>query len=262
MQKLTYLALLLLISINVSSQNIENPKKGFSMNVLTYNTHHCSPPASGGIDIDGIAGVIISSKADVVLLQEIDKNVSRSGNTDQIKLLSEKTNLVYFQFFKAINLGEGEYGTAILSRYPISESFTHILKLNPGTEQRVMGSVVINLPKSEKMFIGSAHLDLDSNMRFLQVKQIDSIVMSKKMAVIFGGDFNASPESSEIRYLTNKYEQSAKTFSPTFPNVNPNKTIDYIFKNNYGTTEFISHTVISDVNASDHLPVLSKILVF
>ncbi len=53
-------------------------------------------------------------------------NCERLGYIDETKEISELAGYEYYAFSKAISLGDGEYGTAILSRYPI-ESFEVIV---------------------------------------------------------------------------------------------------------------------------------------
>ncbi len=262
MQKLIFTTFLLFIAINVTSQNSGKMNKGTGVTVLTYNTHHCSPPGIGGINIDSIASVIVKLKADIVFLQEIDSNVERSGKIDEAKLVAEKANMPYFCFFKAIDLGSGKYGTAILSKYPLFENKTHYLALKKDTEQRIFGTAKIKIPKYGNIVVGTAHLDLEKEFRFIQVKQMDSIISEFTEPVIFGGDFNATPSNEEIKYLLDKYNQSAKEFVASFPNVNPDRTIDYVFCKKNKKMKFISHKVINGVNASDHLPVVTQILLF
>ncbi len=261
MKKLIIFSFLITFYIVVGAQNIGQVQGKKTIKVITYNTHHCSPPATGGIDIGGIADVITSSNADIVFLEEIDNNVVRSGNIDEAKLLADKTNLPYFHFFKAIDLSGGEYGVAILSKFPLNNPENHTLALQEGTEQRVFGTAIVDITNVGKIMIGVGHLDLNSEYRLIQVKQIDSILSKTSLPVIFGGDFNAEPESNEIKYLLQKFKSSTEVFVPTFPNVNPTKTIDYIFTDPKHTKCF-NHTVISDINASDHLPVLTSILLF
>ncbi len=97
-----------------------------------------TPPGKTGlIDIDAIARVINDAHPDIVALQEVDKGTARSGAIDEAKLLAEKTGLQY-QFYKAIDHDGGEYGLAILSRYPLKATKLVPLPQQIKAENRIL----------------------------------------------------------------------------------------------------------------------------
>ena len=227
--------------------------------VMTYNVHHCNPPALKGIiATDSIASVIQKSGADIVLLQEIDYKSNRVNGEDQPMELSRKSGLQYYRFFKAIEIPGGEYGVMILSRYPITSSTSRLLPAIDNGEQRVIGIVGIKPDGQKEICVASTHLDLPKGIREEQAAFIDSL-LCKKERLIFGGDFNASPESPEIKYLRERYTSSSETFQNTFPNINPEVCIDYIFTRKAKTTKILSHKILDSIPHSDHLPVLAEI---
>lgn len=101
-------------------------------------------------DMQIIANDIVEQGLDIVGLQEVDRNSSRSKNLDTIKVLSELTGYKYYTYvvcldMTTINL-DGEYGTAILSKYPIVETGETVL--NDGTrgvERRMLGYAKIDV---------------------------------------------------------------------------------------------------------------------
>lgn len=234
------------------------------LRIMTYNIHHCNPPAQRGvIDIDAIARVIAASGADVVFLQEVDVNTGRSGKGNQAEEIAKRIGLGYYKFYKAIDFSGGDYGGAILSRFPLTEERLHKLPVKEGGEQRIMGSAVINHPSFGKIMVASTHLDLDKNYRKLQVKYIIKFLGSQKIPVIMGGDFNAKPQSEEMKLVYKKFTTSQLNHNPTFPNTVPTEHIDYLFLKNRSKSkfnmEFINHRVLKGFDASDHLPVVAVV---
>lgn len=251
-------SLLLVLFLNMLSAN------GFlaiaqEYKVMTYNVHHCNPPAQKGvIATDSIASVIQKSGADIVLLQEVDYKSNRVQGADQPLQLSQKSGLPYYRFFRAIDLPGGEYGVMILSRYPITSSTSYPLPAIEKGEQRVIGIVGIKPEGQKEICVAITHLDLPKGIREAQVAFIDSL-LGKKERLIFGGDLNASPDTPEIKYLLDRYTSTSDIFKHTFPNINPDVCIDYIFTGKVGSTKILSHKVLENIPHSDHLPVLAEI---
>jgi endonuclease/exonuclease/phosphatase family metal-dependent hydrolase len=234
-----------------------------SLRVLTYNIHHANPPSTTGtIDINAIANVIKQQSPDLVALQEIDVNTTRSGPTlNQAAELGRLTGLKYY-FAKAINYGGGEYGVAILSKYTIESTKNTPLPTAAGSngEPRTLATAVITLPDSKKIVFASTHLDAQSpdTNRVLQVNKIVEILQQEQNPVIIGGDFNATPGSKVINALDAAFTRSCITGCGfTIPINNPTKTIDFIGYKPATKFEVTEHRVIDEKYASDHLPVLA-----
>jgi endonuclease/exonuclease/phosphatase family metal-dependent hydrolase len=176
------LPILILIASCSSKINTSAPKGG-TLKVMSYNIHHANPPSKVGlIDLDAIAAVINKEKPDLVGLQEVDRFTKRSGNIDEAKILAEKTGL-HYQFFKAIDYDGGDYGVAILSRFPISNPAGFALPQVTKGEPRVLSYVDVTLPNKTILTFSNTHLDAtrpDSN-RVAQIKTILATLNPKKM---------------------------------------------------------------------------------
>src|SRR5690606_14987157 len=85
--------------------------------VMAYNIHHCLG-IDGELDVERIAGVINAANPDLVTLQEVDNRTERSDRVDQAAELGRLTGM-HARFGRAIDHQGGEYGQAILSRWPI-----------------------------------------------------------------------------------------------------------------------------------------------
>src|SRR5690606_29946096 len=134
-----------------------------TIRVMSYNIHHCNPPSktNGEIDLDAIAAVIKTQKPDLVALQEVDVNTTRSGKINQAQAIAEKLGMNYY-FAKAIDYQGGEYGTAVLSRFPISNMQTVKLPNPENKEQRVLALAEVSLPGDVTVRFGSTHLEVSS----------------------------------------------------------------------------------------------------
>jgi endonuclease/exonuclease/phosphatase family metal-dependent hydrolase len=241
------------------------PSVGYdgSLRVLTYNIHHANPPSTTtAIDIMAIANVIRQQNTDLVALQEIDVNTTRSGATlNEAAELGRLTGMKYY-FAKAIDYGGGEYGVAILSKYPIESANNTQLPTAEGTngERRTLATAVIALPDGKKVVFASTHLDAQSadTNRFLQINKIVELLQNEQNPVIIGGDFNAVPGTRIINALDAAFTRTCITSCGfTIPVNNPNKTIDFIAYKPSNKFDVAEHKVIDEKYASDHLPILS-----
>ncbi len=231
------------------------------LKVLCYNIHHANPPSRPDfIDIEAIARVINLQQPDLVALQEIDVYTERSGKSlHQADELAAKTGMKAY-FAKAIDYGGGAYGVAILSRYPMESLKRYPLPTASGTngEPRILATAVITLPGTKKIVFACTHLDAqrkDTN-RVMQMQKIAEILKQEVLPVILAGDLNADPSSTTIRILDDHFTRSCTgNCGFTIPVENPAKTIDFISFMPKSAFTVITHKVIDERYASDHLPV-------
>jgi len=270
--KLNVISLAILISacspsINKRLTTGANPggaALGDTINVLSYNIHHCNPPGTGTlINLDTIAGVIRKLNPDVVALQEVDVNTRRSGNINQAVLLGEKTAMQAY-FFKAIDHDGGEYGIAILSKLEVSSFKQYPLPTIAETkgEPRILGTVTLKSKDGKELLFACTHLDAQSNSqnRLLQIREINSILKKNPFPVIIAGDLNASTGSEVINIFDEQFTRTCTTCAFTIPVKNPNKTIDFIGFAPSSKFKVEKHQVINETYASDHLPVNAKLI--
>lgn len=239
-------------------------RKVKTLKVMTYNIHHCNPPSAGDkIDVAAIAKVIKNEKPDFVALQEVDVNTERSGKgINQAKELAKLTGMNYF-FSKAIDHQGGDYGVAVLSRFPILDSTKFILPIDPVIkgETRTIAAVTVEISKGKKIIFASTHLDLKEQNRLTQAELIVKHFEKSNLPVILGGDFNALPDSKVIQYFDKTFTRSCQECAFTIPVEVPDRAIDFIMYKSDGTLESVSTRVIDEKYASDHLPVVAELKV-
>ncbi|MEB2780459.1 endonuclease/exonuclease/phosphatase family protein [Algoriphagus sp. C2-6-M1] len=274
MQRLRLFTILLLTGLIYSCANAQesriekdpidqlNIQEGQEIKVLSYNVHHCNPPSKPGlIDVDGIAKVILDSNAELVGLQEIDVNNERSGmHLDQAAKLAELTGMKFY-FSKGIDYRGGAYGTAILSKHPISEMETIPLPEEAGTERRILSVLTVTLPGDVQVRFGNIHLDFTSDTNTLaQAKAITTYFEKEELPIILVGDFNVEASSMTMAHLDETFDWTCEQGCPnTIPVVTPRKAIDFILYSKGFKIQTMLHEVIQEHYASDHLPVLAKL---
>lgn len=230
---------------------------------MTYNIRHGAPihKANNDIQIQGIADAINAQRPDLVALEEVD-SVTQRAPIDEAKELGKLTGMHYF-FSKTINFEGGEYGDAILSRYPIIKVQHEELPMPDSSgEARALGIITIKPFRGMKINFAVTHLDLRFKNRMAEIRRIMAVARQSQYPFILGGDFNAFPNSKEVKTLKSYFVFADRIgWTLTFPSDDPRITIDYIVLSPEASKEFqvTSYNVIKDISASDHLPLVEEL---
>jgi endonuclease/exonuclease/phosphatase family metal-dependent hydrolase len=222
-----------------------------TLKVLTYNIHH-GEGVDASLDLPRIAEIITRAQPDLVALQEVDNRTQRTGGVDQAAELARLTGMNHV-FGPAMPYQGGEYGQAILSRFPIAEHQVHVLPQQPGREPRVALAVRIQNPGL--WFVGT-HLDhqLDA-VRIPQAQELQRLFGERTEPVILAGDFNARPTNQTMRVFHDWTDAASRDPQPTIPAEHPRHRIDYILLRPAGAWQIVETKVLEEPVASDHRPV-------
>jgi endonuclease/exonuclease/phosphatase family metal-dependent hydrolase len=253
------------LALFYSNAFAQENKAARRMKLMSYNIRIASPPSKGWgfTDLPAIAGVISREQPDLVALQEVDAFTDRSGKgSHQARELGRLTGME-FHFAKAIDRSNGDYGVAVLSRYPIekAESFRlTTISGHPEAETRAAAVVTVRTPAGRVVFV-SAHLDhLSDTDRAHQTRQLNEILgRYQKWPVIVGADLNAVPTNTVIDQL--KLQKACTDCPLTFPADKPDRTLDYLMMNKRALKKFerVRYVAVSERYASDHLPLVMEI---
>ncbi len=189
--------------------------------IATYNICHGHYAA---YDWSKIAAVIREADADLVGFQEIDMFTDRTGGLDTVTELIRATGLPHALFVPAMNFDGGQYGTAILSRFPIQAAEIHPLP-SAHYEPRAFGCVTLTLGDGTPFTFLNTHLSYESReQQKIQIAYISDWMKHHVHAGTFAaltGDFNTEDFSmftpiTAMGYATvNRAEEVFKTFRTT-----------------------------------------------
>lgn len=145
-----------------------------------------------------LAECIKKSEADIVCLQEVDRGATRSERVDMPVRLSEMTDLNNHYFIKIRDFQGGEYGTAILSRYPIVSSATIHYPVKVATQGTSCGYVVLDI-NGTLVTVYNTHLSVENEESNTETLTCLGNVLKEHMdagrgAFLCCGDFNTSPQ--------------------------------------------------------------------
>jgi endonuclease/exonuclease/phosphatase family metal-dependent hydrolase/3',5'-cyclic AMP phosphodiesterase CpdA len=219
--------------------------------------------------LDRVAAFLDSLDADVVLLQEVDRGTSRSGGVDQLAELRRMTGMDGV-FGRAIEFDGGEYGIALLSRWPVLES--HVVPLpaelpvdlvDAGYEPRVTLVALLDSPWGPLPVLNT-HLSHQAWGTYRRQELVGLMGelgrrWSAAGTVIVGGDFNATPDSPEVAAITlalrDAWEICGTGDGGTYPSGDPVRRIDYLFLRGAGCA--VAEVPVTTI--SDHRPLVVEV---
>ncbi len=279
-----------------------------SLRVMTYNIKHgqgndeCADatPAAGdvpdvqcAVDLDRTAGVIEAQEPDIAAIQEVDRFWARSGGIDQTEELRNKLDM---ETCFAPNLRHGpdnhadkdhEYGTLILSRFPILSCDNTLLPAEDGWEKRGLLEARIDVEGIGEVAVLGTHLQSNRSgeeeeavrLRTEQVEVVAERVAKIDVPIVLMGDFNAEPDDPELEPLFDPDggledawaiagvpadpASTPDTEGFTVPaerTGDPENRIDYIFASSEFAVDSVEVVIDEETRlASDHYPVIADL---
>lgn len=241
----------------------------------TYNLLHGIDMATGRIDLDAAARAIEALAVDVVALQEVDREQSRSGRVDQIEELAAR--LGWHGRFAAALRGSPDrawssspaddahgpaYGVGLLSRWPFARSTRLALPgggdgarrpgATPGRpgwdhEPRVALAASITVDGIEVRFV-STHLSYLPWRAIAQLRAATSSLDAEQPTVLLG-DLNLP--AWVVRALLRRWDHAGG--SPTYPAWRPRVQVDQALVHG-GVV--VREATVASASSSDHLPLI------
>lgn len=221
-----------------------------SLTVLSYNIKSAKRSNLGAI-----AGVIRASGADVVLLQEVDRNRHSSGRVDQAAWLASNLGGWSHAFGQNVtHSSSAGYGTAIVSRWPIVSSQNRHLPNGPGGQQRGLLHAVVDINGVAVSFYSTHLQNQIDHLKVAQARAIAGIVAGDGRPKVLGGDLNSWPGDTPAGILrsqfTDTWDVVGRGPGATNPAPNPRGRIDYLM--HAGSALGPTGADVLPAQASDH----------
>lgn len=189
------------------------------MRVATFNLLHGRTPSDGVVDERRLREAVRTLDADVLGLQEVDRDQPRSYGADQTAVVAEEMGAVAYRFVPAIAGTPGEgwspaaddvapgrpaYGIALLSRHPVKEwqvvrlpalrvrapIRTHDRQLVlVKDEPRVAVAAVIEFPRGP-VTVATTHLSFVPGWNVRQLRRLVAALRGLPGPQLLTGDLN------------------------------------------------------------------------
>lgn len=225
------------------------------MNLMSFNTQHCLNYLEQKIDFSIMANTIKKYGADIVGLNEMRDQGVAADYVQQTAILSELTDIPYFYFAKAIDVGgNNPYGNALLSRFPIvhAESIPIPDPAPKSGKEYYETRCVLKARLENGITVLVTHLGLNYDE---QIEGVNTILEHiEDTRCILMGDFNMPPNDDKLLPITKRMIDAGELLSSSklsFPSDNPYMKIDYIF---VSKDIIVTAADIPAIIASDHRP--------
>jgi len=236
------------------------------LRALSYNIHKCIGGVDRRYDPDRIVEVIQNLDVDVAMLQEVDGGAARSNRDHQVELLAERLGLRYHTWFPNVDVrGGGQYGNAILSRYPIIESTNLDLSIRFKKRRSALHAVlrVRHDDVDRTVHVYNMHLGLARYERRRQLRMfLDSHPFQNlhhDTPIVVGGDLN-DVYGGLGELLAPAGFRGIERRPLTFPAWGPMRALDAIFVR--GAMDFVRLARCDSElarRASDHRPLVAEV---
>ena len=222
-------------------------------------------------NLERVAAVVRDAGADIVLLQEVDRRTTRSAGVDHAAELARMTGFG-MAFGKSLDYQGGEYGIAILSRWPITAQTTLDLPVDPpqtrsggSLEPRAALKVSVTSPAGT-LTVLNTHLDASREDRWRRQEITKLLAIASEAGgtsapLLVGGDLNSTPESEVQEQVRRAGWRDAWSLcgtgnEMTYPADSGVKRIDYLY---LGAGQSCESATVIDTKASDHRPLLVRV---
>ncbi|HVH25294.1 MAG TPA: endonuclease/exonuclease/phosphatase family protein [Vicinamibacterales bacterium] len=165
------------------------------LRIATWNIR-----AARSAPLSDIAAEVAAMQADVIALQEVDVRTRRSGFVDEPAALAAALGF-HYAFAASIKWDEGDYGLAVLSRWPLTDIRRHRLDATTAIEPRIVLETTA-CARGRPLRLFNHHADgwvASRESGFAELRQIVRAHMGRGLFVL--GDLNEQPDGLGIRGL-------------------------------------------------------------
>lgn len=235
-----------------------------SIRVMTYNIHKAIGGVDRRYDLQRVIDTIEHHSPDIAFLQEVDEGVPRSNLDRQVEAIAAELDYPHQAYQANVRLKRGHYGNAILSRFPLRETWDVDLTIRFKKRRRALvAKAHFHYEGHDRtILLCNLHLGLAGFERAMQIRKLMASEHIKHLhhetPAIIGGDFNDVWASLARRFMLPFGYQSVSRESRTFPAIMPVRGLDAIYYRGAISmaTSFVGHTRVARF-ASDHLPLIA-----
>lgn len=237
------------------------------LRVATWNIAGARREGSGQVDLDAVVAGVRALGADLLALQEVDRQLARSGRADQPRLIAEALGADWSWSYAPALAGDDlrplagpdpggpAYGNLLLSRLPL-EAVEH-LRFPPagGGEQRsaLVGSVLIG---SRALTVAGAHLSNRQGHNVRQLRELQRTIATRAAPRLLLGDLNLPALALRV---ASRRGWPGSGSGRTFPNSRPGQQLDHVLRNDPAGVLRPRGARVAVASVSDHRALVAEL---
>lgn len=229
---------------------------GGGLRVVTYNVKHGEKSS-----LEAVAAVIAAERPDLVGLQEVDLMTHRSGQVDQAARLGELTGMEHAFVPSLLSYDGGQYGLALLSRYPILSA--ERIALPSAAEQRIVALLEVELDAEHVLPVAVTHFGTTGAGERQEQAAAALAALGGRRSAILVGDLNATSSEASVaalrQSLSDAWSRGGSGSGNTVDARFPTRRIDYIMLGADWTPRLTAR-VPGASSQSDHRPVVATLI--
>ena len=242
------------------------------LRLLTWNVHKCIGGLDRRYDPERVRAVIAHYDPDVAVLQEVDELARRSRGDRQVDLLGDLCGYRHRTWFANVLVrGGGQYGNAILSRFPLTDTTNIDLTVPPKKRRSVLHAryrvrltpAGAREPHTRTLHVYNMHLGLSGVERKMQLKKFLAshpfAGLDHRTPIVVAGDLNDVWGTLGPKLLHPAGFQGCGPLR-TFPAYAPVRALDGIYvRGRVEILEVATGRTELARRASDHLPLIADL---
>lgn len=198
-----------------------------TLKVMSINMNLGSTPTN----FPTMVNVIKAYDPDLLFLRQCDSKTTRANGVDRPQEIADELGMNVF--LKGRSYQGGQFGNALLSKFPITEAFGLDLTKHPDRgEQRMFAMIKIEVEDGLFLYFAGTELETNADDRRLQAIDILQVTEELVEPVIFVGNFNEqwTAPGAALTYIEGSFTYACLPTGCAFnaPKANPTGTYDYI----------------------------------
>jgi endonuclease/exonuclease/phosphatase family metal-dependent hydrolase len=240
------------------STEVAAGEEGAPVRMVLLNVNHGWGP-DGRFDPLGTADALRSLDPDVIVLTEVDRGWLIGGGHDLLALLAGELGLEH-RFAPAV---DEVAGTALLTRFPITESLTERLPQGADRVGRSQLAVVLTVAEGQRLGLVATQLttvDDQGATRLPQARAVAAMaarMRERGVPVAVLGDLRAPLGSPELEAFGASIRSVIPAGSATHPADAPQELPDHVL---VSSDVEVLEVTIPDIRVSDHRPIAVTIV--
>ena len=232
--------------------------------VMTYNVQS-GKDLAGDRDIQHAIRTIRQENPDILGLNEVQHRTRLCPDgCCQAEAIAEALGYPFFYFGRSIDFLDGQYGNALLSRFPIRTAEVLAIPDIPQEERdgwfepRTHLCCTLDLGGGQLIRSLNTHYGLSDGEIRSAVQKTVELTGQETLPLLFMGDLNAEPDSPLLQPLFSLMTDTAAKAEGgvlTWPSNQPVKKIDYLFQRGFKTLR----AWVPDSQDSDHRPFCAEL---